>query len=90
MKIKMKKIIIGSDHAAFKLKEEVKIFLEKSGKEVEDLGTHSEDTVDYPKIAEKVAKKVAHTFQGHKMFIAPSVAQKTAPAFCCRKCRSRF
>lgn len=51
------KIIIGSDHAGFKLKEQIKELL----KDTEDLGTDSKESVDYPLIAEKVAKKVAKT-----------------------------
>src|SRR3989344_7463594 len=53
-----KKIILGSDHAGFELKEEIKKFLEELGYEYEDLGTHSKEPCDYPKIAFEVAKKV--------------------------------
>jgi len=53
------KIVVGSDHAGFHLKEEVKKFLSKSGIEVEDFGTfNSEDPVDYPDYALKVAKSI--------------------------------
>ena len=58
------KIIIGSDHAGFKLKEKIKKLLEKLGYEYEDVGTDSEKSVDYPVYAEKVAKKVAKGSQG--------------------------
>jgi ribose 5-phosphate isomerase B len=53
------KVVLGADHAGFRLKEEVKRFLLASGLEVEDLGTHSEEPVDYPDVAEMVAGKVA-------------------------------
>ncbi len=57
----MKKIIIGSDHAGFELKEEIKKFLTQLEYEYEDLGTNSKESCDYPKIAFKVAKKVIET-----------------------------
>lgn len=53
------KVIIGSDHAGFRRKEELKRFLENKKIAVEDVGTHSKDSVDYPDFAEKVGKKVA-------------------------------
>ena len=42
------KIAVASDHGGFKLKEEVKAHLLERGLEVLDLGTNSEDSVDYP------------------------------------------
>ncbi len=42
------KIAVASDHGGFKLKEEVKAHLLERGLEVLDLGTGSEDSVDYP------------------------------------------
>jgi len=53
------RIIIGSDHAGFALKKQIKQWLESEGHEVEDVGTDSEESVDYPDFAEKAAKKVA-------------------------------
>jgi len=53
------KISIGSDHAGFRLKETIKDFLKELGHEVEDFGTHSEKSTDYPDFAEKVAMSVA-------------------------------
>ncbi len=52
------KISIGSDHAAYALKEHVKSYLEAKGIEVLDEGTHSEKSVDYPVFAKKVADDV--------------------------------
>jgi ribose 5-phosphate isomerase B len=43
-----KSIIIASDHAGFLMKEKVKIFLNKSKIKTLDLGTFSEERVDYP------------------------------------------
>lgn len=53
------KIAIGSDHAGFKLKEEIKKFLEEKGIEVVDFGTNSEERVDYPDYAIPLAESVA-------------------------------
>ena len=50
-KIKVKNIILASDHAGFKLKEEIKNFLIKKRKKVMDLGTYSKNSVDYPDFA---------------------------------------
>jgi len=54
----LKKIFISSDHAGFKLKDHIKIYLKKKNFNIEDLGPFSEDTVDYPVYAHKVARKV--------------------------------
>ncbi len=53
------RVAIGSDHAGFLLKEEVKAYLVKSGIEVEDFGTYSRESCDYPMIAQPVAEAVA-------------------------------
>ncbi len=54
----MKKIFISSDHAGFKLKEFIKVHLEKKKYEYFDLGPKNDNKVDYPDYAHKVAKKV--------------------------------
>lgn len=53
------KIAIGSDHAGFDAKEEIKRYLEDKGIEFEDFGTNSKDSCDYPVYAREVAKAVA-------------------------------
>ena len=53
------RIAVGSDHAGFHLKESVRDYLKKKGFEVEDLGTNSTESVDYPDYAVKVARRVA-------------------------------
>ncbi len=53
------KIVIGSDHAGFSLKEDVKSFLAEAGLEILDVGTHSGEPVDYPDFGRKVAEKVS-------------------------------
>ncbi len=52
-------IVIGSDHAGYEYKEEVKKALEAKGLKVDDKGTHSSDSVDYPDFAHPVANDVA-------------------------------
>lgn len=52
------KIAIGCDHGALALKESVKKVLAELGAEVDDIGAFTEDSVDYPDIAEKVCEKV--------------------------------
>ncbi|MDR1797296.1 MAG: ribose 5-phosphate isomerase B [Clostridiales Family XIII bacterium] len=53
------KIALASDHGGFSLKEEVKRALLAQGHEVVDLGTDSEESVDYPVFAQKCAQAVA-------------------------------
>ena len=53
------RIAIGSDHAGFPLKEELKQVLKELGHEVNDLGTDSEEPVDYPLFCVRVARAVA-------------------------------
>jgi ribose 5-phosphate isomerase B len=52
-------IVIGSDHAGYRLKEHLKQLLKADGHTVDDLGTHSEEPVDYPPICAAVARFVA-------------------------------
>lgn len=53
------KIALGSDHGGFRLKESIKKDLVEKGYEVEDFGSTSTDSCDYPDFAIPVAKKVA-------------------------------
>jgi ribose 5-phosphate isomerase B len=53
------KVAIASDHAGFNEKEALKPLLLELGVEIDDLGTGSEMSVDYPDYAEKVAQRVA-------------------------------
>ncbi len=60
----VKKIIIGSDHAAYALKEKLKTLLIKADIQVEDAGCYSEESVDYPDFGIKVATMVSEkTFE---------------------------
>jgi ribose 5-phosphate isomerase B len=51
-------IIIGCDHGGYKLKQEIKRYLEEKEITYKDLGCMSEESVDYPNIAKEVAKEV--------------------------------
>lgn len=55
----MKKIGIACDHAGFELKEHLVDYLKKKGYEVEDFGTDSLESTDYPDTAHPLANAVA-------------------------------
>lgn len=59
MNDKDRRIIIGSDHAAFQMKETIKAFLEEQGMTVEDVGPDSEASVDYSDFGMRVAAAVS-------------------------------
>ncbi|MBS3914242.1 MAG: ribose 5-phosphate isomerase B [Bacteroidetes bacterium] len=52
-------IAIGSDHAGFKLKNELVVYLLDKGYELQDFGPDNGDSVDYPDYAHPVAESVA-------------------------------
>jgi ribose 5-phosphate isomerase B len=52
------KIIIGGDHGGYDLKVLVVEYLRRQGHEVEDIGAHGHDSVDYPQYAVHVAEAV--------------------------------
>ena len=54
----MNNIVLASDHAGFKLKEEIKKFLIKKRNRVLDLGTKNTNSVDYPDFAHRLSKKM--------------------------------
>jgi ribose 5-phosphate isomerase B len=53
------KIALASDHAGYAEKEKLKLLLEQMGMHVQDLGTVSEESVDYPDYAVRVAREVS-------------------------------
>jgi ribose 5-phosphate isomerase B len=59
MLIGFMKIAIGSDHAGFQYKEEIKKFLLQLGHDVKDFGTNSDAAVDYPVYIRPTAEAVA-------------------------------
>ena len=53
------KLVIGSDHAGFALKEKVKAFISSHFElDIMDVGTYSEDSTDYPDYAHKAAELI--------------------------------
>ena len=56
---KNSRIAVGADHAAFHMKDGVRQFLESAGYAVDDLGTYTDASVDYPDYAIAVAERVA-------------------------------
>ncbi len=58
-------IYLGADHAGFSMKESIKKWLIERGESITDLGTDSDEDIDYPEIAEKVASTVVeHSGKG--------------------------
>lgn len=55
------KIIIGSDHGGYNLKQAIIKHLENTGYDIEDLGCYSTESCDYPVVAKAVAEKVLET-----------------------------
>ncbi len=53
------KMIIGADHAGYPMKEKVKAFLQDRGITVEDVGTHSDKSVNYTDFGKAVASKIS-------------------------------
>ena len=53
------RVVIVADHAGFVLKEHLKQTLQRLGHSVDDYGTHSEESVDYPPICMAVGQAVA-------------------------------
>ncbi|HOG25734.1 MAG TPA: ribose 5-phosphate isomerase B [Bacteroidales bacterium] len=56
----MEVIALGSDHAAFQLKENIKEYLAGLGYQVRDFGTTGPDSVDYPDYGIAVGEAVSH------------------------------
>ncbi len=86
-------IAIGSDHGGYKLKEEIKKYLDEKDIKYKDFGTYSEERVDYPNIAKEVSKAVQSKKCDRGILICRSgygmamVANKfkgirSAPCFC--------
>jgi len=65
-------IIIGSDHGGYKLKEEIKKYLEEKEIKYKDLGTYEEESVDYPDIASKVSQEVQKNRENQGILICRS------------------
>ena len=58
------KIIIGSDHAGYNLKEQLKISLIEQGYEIEDIGCQNHNRCDYPNISQNLCEKIDQNIRG--------------------------
>lgn len=63
------KVAIGADHGGYELKEVLKQYLQQLAYTVEDVGTHSDEPVDYPTFAQAVARRVADGTCGRGIMI---------------------
>lgn len=63
------KIVIGSDHGGFHLKEVLKQHLAERGFEFNDAGTYTEDSCDYPDIALKVCREITEGKAGRGILV---------------------
>ena len=89
------KIAIGNDHAGVDLKEKVADFLKSKGYEVENVGTDTKESVDYPDIARKVAKLVNDKECEFGIVICGtgigiSIAANKVPGIRCALCHNSF
>lgn len=52
------KLVIGSDHAGFELKENIRSYLEQNGYEYTDIGVYTSESADYPLQAQALCQKI--------------------------------
>ena len=89
------KIAIGSDYAGFALKTLLKKLLEDFGDEVQDFGTDSEESCDYPDIAFPLGESVASGNHDFGILICsngvgPSIAANKVPGIRAAICHDVF
>ncbi|MEN6347133.1 MAG: ribose 5-phosphate isomerase B [Armatimonadia bacterium] len=94
------KIILGSDHAGYEMKEVVRQFVASElGHEVEDAGTHSQESCDFPRYAQRVGRAVVRgdadfgilvCGTGIGMCIAANKIPGVAAAHCCDSYSARM
>ena len=81
-------IAIASDHAALDLKAEIKKHLESQGITVEDYGTYTPDSCNYPDYAEKVCKAVYNGTQDMGILVCGTGIGMSMAANKCRGIRA--
>src|SRR5207247_8520636 len=86
------KIAIASDHAGYRLKEDIKLLLRELGHEVRDFGTHSDDPVDYPDFVAPAAEAVTRGECERGIVLGGSgngeaMVANTVPGIRCALCR---
>src|SRR5258708_29024225 len=74
------KIAIASDHAGYEEKERLKPLLDELGIQFEDLGTISEESVDYPDYARSVADEVASAHADSGLLVCGSATRMATAA----------
>lgn len=89
------KIVIGSDHGGFELKEDIKTYLGELGYECVDYGTHSKDPVDYPDFAFLVAEAVARGLFDRGIIVdgagvGSAMAANKVPGVRCAACQDIY
>ena len=89
------RIAIGCDHAGFSLKGRAVVELQRLGHEVLDLGTHSEEPVDYPDFAQAVAEAILRSEADRGLLICgsgvgASVAANKVPGVRAAVCHDTF
>ncbi|WP_391591867.1 Ribose-5-phosphate isomerase B [[Mycoplasma] cavipharyngis] len=72
LKLQVKKVYLGADHAGYGQKEDMKRFLAEIDCPFEDLGTNSFQACDYPDIAANVCQKVQNDTQSYGIIICGS------------------
>ncbi len=88
-------IAIGCDHGGYKLKEEIKKYLNEKDIEFKDFGSMDEEIVDYPEIAKKVALSIQNkeTDKGIlicRTGIGMSIAANKFKGIRCALCNNEF
>ncbi len=68
----MKQLFIGSDHGGVELKAQLISFAKEQGFKIQNLGTNSQDSVDYPDFAKSVAEKVLNNDDSFGILICRS------------------
>ena len=82
------KIGLGSDHGGFEMKQRVKELLQaREGVEVEDYGTYSTDSVDYPDFAAEVARRVSEGTLDQGVLVCTTGVGMSITAPCPAHCR---
>ena len=66
------RVAIAADHAGFELKEKMAGYLEAKGFEVMDLGTHDQESVDYPDFARAIGKVLQEEKAGRGILVCGS------------------
>lgn len=89
------KIAIGADHGGVDLKDAVKTYLIEQGLEVEDFGTNSNESCDYPIYGEKVGEAVSFGDCDRGIVICGtglgiSMAANKVPGIRCAVCTNEF